>query len=90
MPEIKSVRMDKKGICNCAIQLVETFGADQEFEILLPDQFVLLELTTSSVIEVHNSTLDAIVVSEICLDISFSQSFLSLDLDSLELSFILN
>ena len=82
--------MDEKSIRNCAVQLVETLGAHQELEVLLPEHLVLLELPTCAVVQVHDPSLDAVVVPEITFDITLGHGLLPLVLQSLKLSFILD
>ena len=54
-------------------------------------KLVLLELTASTIVEVHDAALDAVVVSEVCLSgASLVQGLLCLDLNALEISLVLD
>jgi len=60
--------MNQNCIRDSSVELLQTLGAHKELKILLPKEFVLFKLATTSVIKVHDAPLDAVVVSEICLD----------------------
>ena len=83
--------MDQECICDSSVELIQTLCFDQELEILLPEQLVLLELTASTIVEVHDAALDAVVVSKVCLSrASLVQGLLCLDLDALEIPLVLD
>ena len=82
--------MSLDGIRDDSIEFLNTLCLDKELEVLLPEQLVLLELATCAVVQVHDPSLDAIVVPEITFDITLGHGLLPLVLQSLKLSFILD
>ena len=75
--------MHQKSIGHRSVQFLQRLDSCQELKILFPDQFVLLILAAGSIIEMHDPSLDAIIVAEVVLHLAFSQGFLPLVLDSI-------
>ena len=59
--------MGQQGIADSAIQLLQTLRPYQELKVLFPYLLVLFELAADTIIKMHDSSLDAVVVSEIGL-----------------------
>ena len=81
--------MNQNCIRYSSIELLQALGAYKELKVLLPKQLVLLELATTSIVQVHNAALNAVVMTEIPLNI-LGDNLLSLGLDRVQLSFILD
>ena len=82
--------MHQECIGHRSVQFLQRLDSCQELKILLPDKLVLLILAAGTIIEVHNPSLDAIIVAEVVLHLALSQSFLPLVLDSIQLLLVLD
>lgn len=63
--------MNEKCIGNSSVKFLQALGSGEKFKILFPEQLVLFELATSSVVEVHYAALDSIVMSKVMFDTLF-------------------